>query len=261
MDEAQSYSVGELAARAGVSVRTLHHYDEIGLLSPSERTAAGYRRYNASDAERLHRILVYRELGFDLAGIARILDDPAVDAVEHLRRQRSLLERQVERLQRMIEGVEAMMNAKMTGLNLTPDEMKEVFGSFDPTEHAEEVETRWGGTEAYAESKRRTSSYDKHQWLQIHDEAARIGARFVDAMRDGAPSDSERAMGLAEQHRQHITRWFYECSYAIHRGLGEMYVADPRFAAHYDEQEPGLGAYVRDAILANAARAEARRVS
>lgn len=257
MDEAQSYSVGELAKQAGVSIRTLHHYDEIGLLSPSERTAAGYRRYNATDAERLHRILVYRELGFDLAGIARILDDPAVDAVEHLRRQRSLLERQVERLQRMIEGVEVMMNAKKTGLKLTPDEMREVFGSFDPSEHAEEAERRWGGTEAYTESQRRASSYDKQQWLQIRNEAEQIGAGLAAAMRDGAPPNSERAMDLAEQHRQHITRWFYDCSYEIHRGLGEMHVADPRFAAHYDEQEPGLTAYVRDSILANAARAEA----
>lgn len=257
MEEAQSYSVGELAAQAGVSVRTLHHYDEIGLLSPSERTAAGYRRYDASDAERLHRILVYRELGFDLAGIARILDDPAVDAVEHLRRQRSLLERQIERLKQMIEGVEAMMNVKKTGLNLTPDEMREVFGSFDPAEHTEEVERRWGSTDAYAESQRRTSSYDKQQWLQIRDEAEQIGGRLAAAMRDGAPPDSERAMDLAEQHRQHITRWFYDCSYAIHRGLGEMYVADPRFTANYDEQEPGLAAYIRDAILANAERAQA----
>jgi DNA-binding transcriptional MerR regulator len=256
MKEARSYSVGEIAAQAGVSVRTLHHYDEIGLLPPSGRTAAGYRRYTASDAERLHRILVYRELGFELAGIAQILDDPAVDAVEHLRRQRSLLEKQVERLQRMIGGVERMMNAKKTGLNLTPDEMKEVFGSFDPAEHAKEAERRWGGTDAYAESARRTSSYDKQQWLRIREEADRIGAGLAAAMREGVPPDSERAMDLAEQHRQHIGRWFYDCGYAIHRGLGEMYVADPRFAAHYNEQAPGLAGYIRDAIAANAERAE-----
>lgn len=257
MDEAQSYSVGELAAQAGVSVRTLHHYDEIGLLSPSERTAAGYRRYSVSDAERLHRVLVYRELGFDLAGIARILDDPAVDAVEHLRRQRSLLGKQVKRLQRMIKSVEEMMNVKKSGLSLTPDEMKEVFGAFDPAEHAEEAERRWGGTDAYAESQRRAASYDKRQWLQIRDEAEQIAAGLAAAMRDGATPDSERAMDLAEQHRQHISRWFYDCSYEIHRGLGEMYVADPRFTANYEQQEPGLASYIRDAITANAERADA----
>lgn len=256
MDEARSYSVGELAAQAGVSVRTLHHYHEIGLLSPSDRTAAGYRRYSASDAERLHRILVYRELGFDLAGIVRILEDPAVDAIEHLRQQRALLEERVERLQRMIKGVEAMMNAKKAGLSLTADETREVFGSFDPTEYAEEAERRWGDTDAYAESQRRTSSYDKQQWLEIRAEAERISAALAAAMRDGAPPESEHAMDLAEQHRQHITRWFYDCGYEIHRGLGEMYVADPRFTANYDGQEPGLAAYIRDAIRANAERAE-----
>jgi DNA-binding transcriptional MerR regulator len=167
-----------------------------------------------SDAERLHRILVYRELGFNLAGIARILDDPAVDAVEHLRRQRSLLEKQLERLQRMIGGVERMMNAKKTGLNLTPGEMKEMFGSFDPAEHAKEAEGRWGGTDAYAESQRRTSSYDKQQWLQIREEANQIGAGLAAAMREGVPPDGEQAMDLAEQ--QHIARWFYDCSFTIH---------------------------------------------
>lgn len=155
----------------------------------------------------------------------------------------------------MIKGVEEMMDVKKSGLSLTPVEMREVFGSFDPAEHAEEAERRWGGTEAYAESQRRAASYDNQHWLQIRDEAERISAGLAAAMRDGAPPDSERAMDLAEQHRQHITRWFYNCSYDTHRGLGEMYVADPRFTANYDEQEPGLAAYIRDAITANAERA------
>jgi DNA-binding transcriptional MerR regulator len=258
MEDAQSYSVGELAAHAGVSVRTLHHYDEIGLLSPCDRTAAGYRRYSRRDAERLYRILVYRELGFDLTGIARILDDPAVDALEHLQRQRALLDERIGRLQRMLKGVEAMMNAKKTGYNLTPDEMREVFGTFDPTEHAAETEERWGGTEAFRESQRRAKSYDKAQWQQMGAEAGKTNAELIAAMREGVPPHSERAMALAEQHRQHITRWFYDCSYEIHRGLGEMYVADPRFAANYDVQEPGLSTYLRDAIIANANRAESR---
>ena len=256
MGDARSYSVGELASQAGVTVRTLHHYDEIGLLSASERTAAGYRRYGRTDTERLYRILIYRELGFDLAGIAAILDDPAVDAVEHLRRQHTLLEERVGRLQRMLKGVEAMMSAKQAGYNLTPDEMREVFGTFDPTEHAAEADERWGRTDAYRESQRRASSYDKEQWLQINAEAGRIHADLSAALRECVPPASERAMALAELHRQHISRWFYDCSYEIHRGLGEMYVADPRFAKNYEDQAPGLSAYVRDAIIANADRAE-----
>lgn len=255
MEDALSYSVGELAAHARVSVRTLHHYDEIGLLSPSQRTAAGHRQYGRADAERLHRILIYRELGFDLAGIATILDDPTVDAIEHLQRQHTLLEARVGRMQRMLKGVEAMMSAKQTGYNLTPDEMREVFGAFDPTEHAAEVEQRWGDTDAFRESQRRAASYDKQQWLQINAESAAINEGLVAAMHGGAAATSEQAMALAERHRQHISRWFYDCGFDIHRGLASMFVADPRFAATYEKQATGLSQYVHDAIIANAERA------
>ena len=250
------YSIGELAKLARVSVRTLHHYDEVGLLSPSARTTAGYRKYSSADAERLHRILVYRELGFDLAGIAVILDDDTVDAVAHLQRQHALLGEQIGRLQQMQKGVETMMNAKQSGLNLTPDEMREVFGDFDPAEHQPEAEQRWGDTEAYRTSQRRVSQYGKAEWLQLKAEAEQINARLAAALTMGVPASAPEAMDLAEQHRQHISRWFYECTHAIHRGLGEMYVADPRFSAHYEEAAPGLSAYLRDAINANAVRAE-----
>jgi DNA-binding transcriptional MerR regulator len=253
------YSIGELAKLARVSVRTLHHYDEVGLLSPSERTAAGYRKYSSADAERLHRILVYRELGFDLAGIAVILDDRMVDAVEQLQRQHALLSERIGRLQQMRKGVETMMDAKQSGLNLKPDELREVFGDFDPAEHQPEAERRWGGTEAYRESQRRASQYGKAEWLQLKAEAEQINARLAATLTSGVPASAPEAMDLAEQHRQHISRWFYECTYAIHRGLGEMYVADPRFSAHYEDAAPGLSAYLRDAINANAARAEKPR--
>jgi DNA-binding transcriptional MerR regulator len=249
-----SYSAGQLAKLANVTVRTLHHYDAIGLLTASERTRAGYRRYSTDDAGRLHRILVYRALGFDLTRIAGILDEPEADALGHLRRQRTLLESEVRRLNDMIRGVEAMMNAKQTGVNLTPGEMREVFGSFDPGKYAEEAEQRWGGSEAYRESQRRASKYDKAKWLEIREEAEQIHRELAAVMASGQPANGDAAMDLAERHRQHISRWFYECTGAIHRGLGEMYVADPRFAQTYDNLAPGLSGYLREAIVANAER-------
>jgi DNA-binding transcriptional MerR regulator len=252
-----SYSVGELARLAGVTVRTLHHYDRIGLLSPTERSRSGYRQYTAADAERLHRILVYRELGFDLARIKGILAD-GEDALEQLSRQHELLQRDVRRLNGMIRGVEAMMNAKRTGINLTPDEMKDVFGDFDPAQHAEEAEQRWGGTEAYRESQRRAASYDKARWMEIRAEAEAINAGLAAAMAGGEAAAGAVAMDLAERHRQHISRWFYECGYDVHRGLAEMYVADPRFAQTYERVARGLSGYIRDAILANADRGGSR---
>lgn len=248
-------SVGALARLAGVSVRTLHHYDAVGLLRPSGRTGSGHRRYGAEDLERLHRILVYRQLGFDLGRIAEILRDPGEDAVGHLTRQRALLEQQRERLDEMLKGVEAMMESKRTGVQLTPEEMREVFGAFDPADHAEEAEARWGETAAYRESRRRTSKYRKQDWLAIKAEAQAIEEAFAALMKAGEPAASSPAMAVAERHRQHIVRWFYECPPEVHRGLGEMYVADPRFAEHYDAIAPGLALYVSAAVVANARRA------
>src|SRR5687768_15735526 len=113
-----SYSAGEVSKVSGVSVRTLHHYDEIGLLSPSGRSAAGYRQYDPHDLARLQQILCYRALGFDLRKIATILDDPRIDALDHLRQQRELLNSKVEHLQRMVRTVEKMMEARKMGINL-----------------------------------------------------------------------------------------------------------------------------------------------
>ncbi|MGW0392957.1 MerR family transcriptional regulator [Streptomyces sp. NPDC003042] len=248
------YSVGQVAGFAGVTVRTLHHYDEIGLLSPSGRSRAGHRRYDDADLDRLQRILFFRELGFPLDEVAVLLDDPDADPREHLRRQHALLSDRIARLQRMAKAVEHAMEAKKMGINLTPEEKFEVFGDRDPEQYAEEVEQRWGGTDAYAQSQRRTSSYTKEDWQRIQDESADWGSRYAALMDAGEPADGERAMDLAEEHRQQITARFYDCSYEIHTGLGEMYVADERFKEFYDSVKPGLAEHLRDAILANAVR-------
>ncbi|MFC0508221.1 MerR family transcriptional regulator [Micromonospora costi] len=247
-----AYTVGQVAKAAGVTVRTLHHYDEIGLLSPSGRSAAGYRRYDDADLERLQLIRYYRELGFPLEEIAAILDDPAADPAVHLRHQHELLTVRIKRLQEMVTAIEFAMEAKKVNIRLTPEERFEVFGDADPDAYAEEAERRWGGGEAYRESNRRTSRYGKDDWLRIRQENEDWGRRIVAVMSTGAPADSAEAMELAEEHRQIIGRWFYECSYEIHTGLADMYLADERFTAHYESIAPGLAAYLSEAIHANA---------
>ncbi|MFK4227356.1 MerR family transcriptional regulator [Streptomyces sp. NPDC019890] len=249
-----SYSVGQVASFAGVTVRTLHHYDEIGLLCPSGRSHAGHRRYDDGDLDRLQQILFYRELGFPLDEVAALLDDPDADPREHLRRQHQLLTTRIARLQEMAAAVEQAMEAKKMGINLTPEEKFEVFGDKDPEQYAEEAEQRWGGTAAYAESQRRAAGYSKDDWKRMQDEVADWGARYDSLMTDGELPTGERAMDMAEEHRQHITKWFYECTYEIHTGLGEMYVSDERFRAFYDATREGLAVHLRAAILANAAR-------
>ena len=250
-----SYTVGEVARFAGVTVRTLHHYDEVGLLSPSGRTAAGYRQYGDLDLERLQRILCYRELGFGLEDIATILDDPRNDPIDHLRRQHEVLTEQLDRLAAMVAAVKKTMEARKMGISLNPEEMFEVFGEHDPSQYADEVEQRWGDTDAYKQSQRRTSSYTKDDWLRIKAEGADAEQQLAAAMAAGLPPDSAEAMDAAEKHRLQIDRWFYDLSPDMHRHLGDMYIADPRFTKHYEDVAPGLAQYVRDAIHANADRA------
>jgi DNA-binding transcriptional MerR regulator len=250
-----SFSVGQVARLAGITVRTLHHYDEIGLLTPGERTHAGYRRYTDTDLTRLQQILLYRELGFPLEEIAVILDEPHAGELTHLRRQHELLTRKAERLHEVIAAVERTMQARTLNITLTPQERLEVFGGFHPEDHEPEAERRWGGTDEYAQSRRRVATYTKADWLQLKAEAAAIAGDLVAAYKAGLPAGGEHAMDLAERHRGHISRWFYLCTYDIHRGLADMYVSDPRFTATYDELAPGLAGYVRQAIHANARRA------
>ena len=250
------YTVGRVADLSGVTIRTLHHYDEVGLLSPGGRSAAGYRIYEDRDLERLQRILFYRELGFTLGEISAIVDDPRTDALGHLRRQRGLLSERIERLNAMVDAIDYEMEARTMDIPLTPEERLEVFGEFRPEDHAEEVERRWGGTEAHKESQRRVSGYTKEDWQTLKAEEEEIRARLAAALDAGLAPDSEEAMAAAEAHRRHISRWFYDCGYEMHRGLTEMYVSDERFRSHYDTQAPGLAAFIRDASHTNASRAE-----
>ncbi len=250
-----SYSISQVADLAGVTVRTLHYYDEIGLLSPGGRSAAGYRIYEEPDLERLQRILFYRELGFALVEIAAIVDNPHTDAVGHLRHQRGLLTGKIERLRKMVAAIDHEMEAREMDIKLTPEERLEVFGNFNPVDHAEEAERRWGGTEAYQESQRRVSNYTKEDWLKIKAEHDQVAANLAALFESGAAPDSEEAMAAAEAHRRHISRWYYDCSHETHRDLGEMYVSDERFRTNYDVLALGLSEFIRDTTRANAERA------
>ncbi|MEU0069444.1 MerR family transcriptional regulator [Streptomyces sp. NPDC006332] len=249
-----SYSVGQVAGFAGVTVRTLHHYDDIALLVPSERSHAGHRGYSDEDLDRLQRILFYRELGFPLDEVAALLDDPDADPRAHLRRQHDLLTARIEKLQKMAAAVEHAMEARTMGINLTPEEKFEVFGDKDPEQYAEEAEQRWGGTDEYAESQRRAARYTKDDWKRMQAEVNAWSVRYAALMDAGEPPTGDPAVAMAEEHRQHICGWFYDCSYELHQGLADMYVSDERFKAFYDSMRPGLAEHLRDAIRANAAR-------
>jgi DNA-binding transcriptional MerR regulator len=245
------YTVSQVAKLARSSVRALHHWDEIGLLVPSARTDAGYRLYGDADLERLQQILFFRELAFPLEEIRRILDDPEFDRGAALRMQRAMLEERASQARALIAAVDRALEALEGGAPLNGEEM---FEAFDSARYEDEVRERWGDTDEYRESARRTRRYTQEDWRAIRAEGEEITRGLAAQMEAGAAPDSETAMALAERHRVHIDSRFYPCSHAMHRGLGEMVVEDARFREHYERIRPGLATYVRDAFRANAAR-------
>jgi len=254
MGELRGLTVGAVARMSGVTVRTLHHYDEIGLLRASGRSEAGYRRYDDTDLDRLQRILFYRELGFGLDDIRTVMTDGDGDALGHLRRQHAMLLDRIGRLKRMVAAVEKAMEAYSMGISLTAEDLLEVFGDFYSAEYCVEVEERRGHTDAFREARRRSVNYAKDDWKRMGAKSQANVEALVAAMNAGRAADSVEAMNAAEEHRLHISRWFYDCNHEIHRGLGQMYVDDPRFTATYEKVAPGLATYLRDAIVANAER-------
>ena len=244
-------TVGRAAALVGVSVKTLHHWDAVGLVRPSGRTAAGYRVYSGDDIARVHRVLVYRELGFPLAEIGAILDDPAVDAPAHLRRQRSLLAERISHLEKMVGAVDRMLAASGGGMRLTPEEQVAIFGDdWDPA-RVEEAEARWGGTAQWAQYAERAAAMTPDDWAEVAAATEALNADLAAAQRAGAAPGSDQANALAERHRTLLSTYF-DCTHAIHACLGRMFAADPGFGAYFDGIAPGLNRWLHDAIFANA---------
>ena len=242
------WTVGQVAQAAGVTVRTLHHWEQVGLLVPSGRTAAGYRTYDGADLARLQRVLAYRELGFGLDAVSELLDGDG-DVVDALRRQAVLLRDQAVRLLQVAAALERNVEARRMGIELEPHELLEVFGDDDPTRHAAEAEQRWGDTDAWRQSQERTRRYSKQDWLRLKAEADDLEARLASAMTSGVRPGDPAATALVEEHRRSIEA-YYDCPPEVHRALGQMYVDDERFTAHYDRRAPGLARWLHEAVEA-----------
>lgn len=243
-------TVREVARLAGVTVRTLHHYDQIGLLEPQGRTESGYRQYGPEQLTRLHEILVWRSLGFPLDEVRALVDDPAHDPGEAMRLHRQRLVEQRGELDARIEALDRAIDRHERGEPLQEVDLRAIFDGFDPAEWADEANERWGHEPAYREAQRRTRRYGEREWRQLKAEARAVTADIVELLREGVPPDGPEARLAAEAHRLHIDRWFYECTPEIHQGLAEMYEADPRFRAHYEAAAEGLTAYLAAAIRA-----------
>ncbi|MFE0645375.1 MerR family transcriptional regulator [Streptomyces sp. NPDC058877] len=242
------WSIQEIAKKAGTTSRTLRHYGERGLLEPSRIGANGYRYYDQAALVRLQRILLLRELGLSLPAIAEVLAGQR-DTSAALRTHLALLEQERERIGRQIASVRTTLQKTEKGEELMADE---VFDGFDHTKYEKEVTERWGA-EAYAEGDRWWRSLDAGQKKAFVAEQAEIARDFGRAARSGLAADGEEVQAIVRRQVAWLSKTATPSKeYLI--GLGQMYVDDPRFTAHYDKHGEGTALLVRDAMTVHAER-------
>lgn len=250
-----SYQIGEVARLAKVSIRTLHHYDAIGLLQPSLRTEAGYRFYSEGDLHKLQLIRFYRTLEFPLSDIRRILSSSDYNRETVLLQQRELLRARAGELATVLALIEKTL-AELTGTKESTMSNKAMFEVFPELDESlqKEAEERWGNTDGWRQSAARAAKYTKADWQRMKDEMIAQGLEAERVFKAGFPSHSPEAMAVAEAARLVITKWHYDCSREFHVNLTAMTSTDPRFVANLDRNCPGLAAWIHEASKANAAQ-------
>jgi MerR family transcriptional regulator, thiopeptide resistance regulator len=248
---ADGLTVGQVSSRLGVTVRALHHWDEVGLARPSLRTAAGYRLYTSDDLERLHRIVVYRELGLGLDGIRAVLDDPTADATAVLRAQRAQVEDRIDRLRRLGTGLDRMIDAHERGLLLTAEQQAAIFGpDWDPDRHAA-ARQHYGDTPQWRQYAERAAARDPQEWRAVAEAVAGLDSALAAAMDACVAPGSPEADRLVDRHREVFASYF-PLTRQMQVCLVRRYEADPGFAAHYDGIRPGLATWFRRIVDAGA---------
>lgn len=248
---AKGLTIGEVASLVGISVRTLHHWDSVGLVHAHGRTNAGYRAYSAADVERIHRVLVYQELGFSLTRIAALLDDPNVDEIAQLRQQRSLLEERIERLRRMADAVEQVLSSRTEGTALTAQQQAEIFGQGWREDWADEARERWGESDEWAQFEQNAAVYSEADRKRMQEDGEVLYSELAEAKRAGVVPGSETANRLAEQHRAMVSQLFV-CTHSMQVCLGQLYVRDERFSTFFHDRESGFSEWLSEVINANA---------
>ncbi|MER7001242.1 MerR family transcriptional regulator [Streptomyces sp. NPDC000410] len=249
--ETSGMTVGQAASRLGVTVRTLHHWDEVGLASPSLRTHSGYRLYTATDIARLQRAVVYREVGVPLDTIRELLHAQTVDPTVALRTQRHQVQERIARLNEMIEGLDRMIRAHEQGILLTVEEQAAIFGPDWEPESVLRARERWGDTPQWAQYAERAAARGPDEWKAIVEANATLESDLGRAMQDGVVPGSAEANRLAERHREAFNAYFH-LTHEMQVCLGRMYQEDAGFTAHYDRVRPGLAAWLGRVIDANA---------
>ena len=235
--------ISEVARLSGVTVRTLHYYDEIGLLKPSDITDSGYRKYSTEDLETLQQILFFRELDFPLNEIKEIMINLNYDKSEALKKHKELL---MEKRKR-IDGLITLIDKTIKGdNNMSFKEFDNSKIEENKRKYAEEVKNRWGNTDAYKEYEKKTSSYDGNSWNEINEGMVEILKEFADNREEDPNSDIIQS--LVEKWQSYITSNFYNCTKEILSCLGLMYIGDERFKENIDKYGEGTAEFMAKAI-------------
>ncbi len=236
--------INEFAKLTGVSVRTLHYYDEIGLLKPAfVDEQNGYRFYDEKSLLRMQEILFYRELDFQLKSILEILSSPDYDKQKALVEQRKLLELKKKRLERIIDALDGATKGMITMIAFNNSDYETARKQYEV-----EVKQRWGETEAYKEHAEKTADYSKDKRQEVNDGLMVIFTKFAERKKNGNTADSNEAQSLVKELQDYITENYYTCTKEILAGLGQMYVADERFKQSIDKNGEGTAEFVSKAI-------------
>ena len=239
------YTVKQLADLAGVSTRTLHYYDEIGLLEPSQVGSNGYRHYHQDEVYRLQQILFYKELGLELKAIGKILDEPSFNLLRALENHQSALEKEAARLLTLLDTVENTINHLKGERTMSNQELFAGWSEEKQKEYEKEAMQLYD-PEQVKLSSRRWESYSQEKKDDIREQGGVIFQTIVKLMDEGPESEAVQAQVAAYQ--EYITTYFYDCTPEIIGGLGEMYPQDPRFRATFDAIHPDLAEFAQDAF-------------
>lgn len=244
------YSVKKLSDLAGVSVRTLHLYDEIGLLKPRVRSEARYRFYGEAELLRLQQILFYRELDFSLQEIAAILDDPDFNLVVALKAHRVALESKRDRLERLLHTVDSTINKIQNQMALTDDELYDGFPRENIEVFREEAKAKYG-SESVDKSERYLKALGKDGFAQLKNESKEITARLLALV--GADPQSPEVQTCIARHYEVIRKFWgthgqSDPQAEAYAGLGDLYVSDERFTTFNGKAQPAFALFMQKAM-------------
>jgi DNA-binding transcriptional MerR regulator len=237
-----AWSTAQVAQMSTVTSRTLRHYDDIGLLVPAWVGGNGYRYYQAEQLRRLQQILVLRELGLSLETIARVLDGQA-DELAALRQHHEQLTAEAERLGRLTDTVSRTIRHLEGGEDMPAEEM---FDGFEHNPYEEEAKQRWGDA-VVEESKRRVGKLSREQAQQVQRDYAEVTEKVAELLRAGTPVEDPAVQEAVDGHYRWVST-FWTPNREAYTGLGNLYVDDARFTENIDKTQPGLAAYLRDAM-------------